>query len=239
MYMQARYYDPVIGRFYSNDPVGYTAANPVMSFNRYMYVNNNPYKYNDPNGEFLNFIIGAAVGAIAEAAVQVAFEGRSITDLDGGAILQSAAIGSLSGGVGGATSKLAGRVVQSATKPANAFANGASKVATGAASGSLGGAAGGATNSAVTQLVETGTIDGGQVADAATTGLVTGGLGGAATGQVRANAASATLGSPRANPVFTSAQPGERAAAITGAAASTASSTVTKAMNSCEQSGNC
>ncbi|WP_158678279.1 RHS repeat-associated core domain-containing protein [Pseudoalteromonas sp. T1lg23B] len=66
-YMQARYYDPVIGRFYSNDPVGYTAKNPVMSFNRYMYVNNNPYKYTDPDGEFFNFAlgaIGATVGAI-------------------------------------------------------------------------------------------------------------------------------------------------------------------------------
>ena len=30
--MQARYYAPLIGRFYSNDPVGYTAKNPVMSF---------------------------------------------------------------------------------------------------------------------------------------------------------------------------------------------------------------
>jgi RHS repeat-associated protein len=51
-YMQARYYDPVIGRFLSNDPVGYTAKNPVMSFNRYSYVSNNPYKYTDPNGQF-------------------------------------------------------------------------------------------------------------------------------------------------------------------------------------------
>ena len=50
--MQARYYDPVIGRFYSNDPVGYTSSNPVMSFNRYLYANNNPYKYVDPDGEF-------------------------------------------------------------------------------------------------------------------------------------------------------------------------------------------
>tara|TARA_B100000519_G_C14151764_1_gene394913 strand:- start:363 stop:1013 length:651 start_codon:yes stop_codon:yes gene_type:complete len=57
--MQARYYDPVIGRFYSNDPVGYTSANPVMSFNRYLYVNNNPYKYTDPNGEFLKLIKSA------------------------------------------------------------------------------------------------------------------------------------------------------------------------------------
>ncbi|WP_125557800.1 RHS repeat-associated core domain-containing protein [Pseudoalteromonas rubra] len=48
-YMQARYYDPVIGRFYSNDPVGFTGE--VDTFNRYSYVANNPYKYTDPNGE--------------------------------------------------------------------------------------------------------------------------------------------------------------------------------------------
>lgn len=40
--MQARYYDPVIGRFYSNDPQGFTN---VHNFNRYAYANNNPYKY--------------------------------------------------------------------------------------------------------------------------------------------------------------------------------------------------
>lgn len=48
-YMQARYYDPVIGRFYSNDPVGFTGE--VDTFNRYSYVANNPYKYTDPTGE--------------------------------------------------------------------------------------------------------------------------------------------------------------------------------------------
>ncbi len=54
-YMQQRYYDPLIGRFYSNDPVGFTASNP-MSFNRFLYVNNNPYKYTDPNGEYLESV---------------------------------------------------------------------------------------------------------------------------------------------------------------------------------------
>jgi hypothetical protein len=38
----------VIGRFYSNDPVGFTGA--VDTFNRYSYVANNPYKYVDPSG---------------------------------------------------------------------------------------------------------------------------------------------------------------------------------------------
>jgi RHS repeat-associated protein len=46
-YMQARYYDPVIGRFYSNDPIGFR---DIHSFNRYTYANNNPYKYTDPTG---------------------------------------------------------------------------------------------------------------------------------------------------------------------------------------------
>tara|TARA_B100000700_G_scaffold180852_1_gene199551 strand:+ start:582 stop:1238 length:657 start_codon:yes stop_codon:yes gene_type:complete len=50
--MQERYYDPVIGRFYSNDPIGWVSKSPVMSFNRYMYANNNPYKYIDPDGQF-------------------------------------------------------------------------------------------------------------------------------------------------------------------------------------------
>jgi RHS repeat-associated protein len=47
-YMQARYYDPVIGRFYSNDPLGFR---DVHSFNRYAYANNNPYKFTDPTGK--------------------------------------------------------------------------------------------------------------------------------------------------------------------------------------------
>ena len=47
--MQARYYEPVIGRFYSNDLVVYTGE--VDTFNRYFYVANNLFKYTDPNGE--------------------------------------------------------------------------------------------------------------------------------------------------------------------------------------------
>ncbi|WP_172449332.1 polymorphic toxin-type HINT domain-containing protein [Bowmanella denitrificans] len=77
-YMQARYYDPVIGRFYSNDPVGYTASNPVMSFNRYLYVNNNPYKYTDPNGEFLDAILD--IGFIAYDLYDMATNGVNATN---------------------------------------------------------------------------------------------------------------------------------------------------------------
>ena len=48
-YMQARYYDPDIGRFLSIDPVGFRASKPAL-FNRYSYASNNPYRYIDPDG---------------------------------------------------------------------------------------------------------------------------------------------------------------------------------------------
>lgn len=69
IYMNARYYDPILGRFMAPDPIGFTDAN-TMSFNRYLYVNNNPYKYNDPDGEFLNFIVGGAFAAAQNIALQ-------------------------------------------------------------------------------------------------------------------------------------------------------------------------
>ena len=51
VYMQQRYYDPIAGRFLSVDPVT-TDAKTGSSFNRYVYGNNNPYKFKDPDGRF-------------------------------------------------------------------------------------------------------------------------------------------------------------------------------------------
>ncbi|MEM6484643.1 MAG: RHS repeat-associated core domain-containing protein [Pseudomonadota bacterium] len=48
-YFGARWYDPSLGRFLSVDPVEFSTDN-VFSFNRYAYVNNNPYSYVDPDG---------------------------------------------------------------------------------------------------------------------------------------------------------------------------------------------
>jgi uncharacterized protein RhaS with RHS repeats len=69
--MQARYYDPVLGRFMANDPVGFSATNP-MSFNRYSYANNSPHKFIDPNGQaaalvFVPEVIAACAGPQAVA----------------------------------------------------------------------------------------------------------------------------------------------------------------------------
>jgi len=49
VYQQQRWQDPLIGRFYSDDPLGFNANN-IQSFNRYAYGNNNPYKYVDDDG---------------------------------------------------------------------------------------------------------------------------------------------------------------------------------------------
>jgi RHS repeat-associated protein len=48
VYMQ-RYYDPIAGRFLSQDPVTTDAATGG-AFNRYAYAQNNPYRYTDPDG---------------------------------------------------------------------------------------------------------------------------------------------------------------------------------------------
>lgn len=66
-YFGARYYDPVIGRFYGVDPKGPDGAD-WNSFNRYAYGNNNPYRFIDQDGKvarelvlglFLIYIIGS------------------------------------------------------------------------------------------------------------------------------------------------------------------------------------
>jgi RHS repeat-associated protein len=49
VYMQARYYDPSMGRFLGVDPVEPATGNP-FNFNRYAYASNNPIVNVDPDG---------------------------------------------------------------------------------------------------------------------------------------------------------------------------------------------
>ena len=48
--MQARYYDPVIGRFLSIDPVTFMDVGHPGAFNRYAYSLNDPVNWTDPTG---------------------------------------------------------------------------------------------------------------------------------------------------------------------------------------------
>jgi len=49
VYLGQRYYDPELRRFIGMDPVPFNLGN-LESFNPYIYANNNPYKFVDPDG---------------------------------------------------------------------------------------------------------------------------------------------------------------------------------------------
>ncbi|MBN1907072.1 MAG: hypothetical protein JW927_18480 [Deltaproteobacteria bacterium] len=57
-YMRARYYDPTLGRFISEDPAGFGGGD----VNLYVYVNNNPVMLVDPSGLYTEVIIWEPVG---------------------------------------------------------------------------------------------------------------------------------------------------------------------------------
>ncbi len=87
-YFGARYYDPEVARFVSIDPLAFVDDN-TMSFNRYMYVNNNPYKYVDPDGKWLNFV----AKFVLDVAVNVAINYATSGSLGIGMALKDSAMG--------------------------------------------------------------------------------------------------------------------------------------------------
>ncbi len=65
--MNARMYDPVLGRFLEIDP--YVANNTYsQDFNRYSYARNNPFRYTDPTGEH-PLLIAAFIGGFINLAM--------------------------------------------------------------------------------------------------------------------------------------------------------------------------
>ena len=86
VYLGQRYYDPEIRRFMGIDPVGFRADTPV-SFNRYAYANNNPYKFVDPDGRlaFIPFLLiagGTAISTyfVGQSAIDAYDQNSSVLD---------------------------------------------------------------------------------------------------------------------------------------------------------------
>lgn len=91
-YMQARFYDPVVGRFLSVDPVEFSPDRPDM-FNRYAYVGNDPVNKTDPDGQSCDgcFSVGLAI----QNGVDPEFAFNSERKTAGPALAGVAAVGSL------------------------------------------------------------------------------------------------------------------------------------------------
>ncbi|MFI5215717.1 MAG: RHS repeat-associated core domain-containing protein [Candidatus Limnocylindria bacterium] len=92
-YYRARYYDPEIGRFLSEDPMGFGGGD----VNLYAYVGNNPISANDPRGDCPQCAAGAIVGAAGGLLFQVGadvYHGRPSSPAQyAGAVLGGAAGG--------------------------------------------------------------------------------------------------------------------------------------------------
>lgn len=96
--MNARLYDPMLGRFLSPDPyVQFPDA--TQSFNRYTYAMNNPLLYVDENGEYLHIVAGAIIGGIVNLGIKY-YSGQIHDFWDG---LAAFGIGAAAGGLGAAT----------------------------------------------------------------------------------------------------------------------------------------
>ena len=146
----ARMYDPALGRFLSVDPM----AESYRHLSPYAYCAGNPVVYVDKDGQVIGrVVVGAVVGAAINGGIAL-LSGES-----GREVLGAAARGAIEGGVAGLTfgmsmgTTLAGKIAVSA--------------AVGAATSTA--------SSTVGQLVESGSVDGREVAADAAVGAVTGG----------------------------------------------------------------
>jgi len=137
--MNARLYDPALGRFLSPDPY-VQAPDFSQSFNRYSYCLNNPLRYVDKNGEFWNLIIGGLIGGIVNWATHgCQFSWKGLGYFGVGALA-----GALSAGIGtGISSLLAGGSFSAGFMGTAAAKVAATSFLSGAAMGGGAGAAGG------------------------------------------------------------------------------------------------
>ena len=112
-YLMARYYNPVNGRFLSEDPAR-------DGYNWYVYCDNNPIIYIDPNGEWLHLAIGAVVGAAISGISSAIYQYAKYDKVDFGktaiAVVGGAISGTLAATGAGLVVQIAGNAAISATQ---------------------------------------------------------------------------------------------------------------------------
>ena len=92
----ARFYDPLLARFISADTIVPQAGNP-QALNRYSYVENRPLVAVDLNGHFLNFVVGAAIGAVVGGAFTGAIYYATTDNFDKGEFWTAVGVGAAGG----------------------------------------------------------------------------------------------------------------------------------------------
>ncbi|WP_334124575.1 RHS repeat-associated core domain-containing protein [Empedobacter brevis] len=110
IHMNGRLYDPLIRRFLSPDNFVQDPYN-TQNFDRYTYVYNNPLMYNDPSGEWIQIVIGAAI-AIASNMIMNAIQGIPIWYGIGKAATIGAVSGAVSFGIGTAATQITAGVAK-------------------------------------------------------------------------------------------------------------------------------
>ena len=107
-YLVTRYYDPVVGRFISQDSFEYADPDTINGLNLYAYCNNNPVMNVDPTGKLLlsTIIIGAITGALLGAAIGgiISYNIAKNNGYKGAGLFGLTLLGVLTGGIVGALS---------------------------------------------------------------------------------------------------------------------------------------
>ena len=92
-YLQSRYYDPENHRFINADVYTSTDSSDAIACNMFAYCRNNPVIAADENGEWLNIVVGAIVGAVVNT-VSAVIQQKPIDE-----IIVSGVCGAVSGGL--------------------------------------------------------------------------------------------------------------------------------------------
>ena len=138
--MNGRLYDPILGRMLSPDNYVQDATS-TQGYNRYSYVMNNPLKYTDSDGEWVNFAIGAVFGAISGYQIGMANNASGWGMV--GYIFGGAAIGAASSGAAAGVSAIGGGVTAGAGFSGMASNWNGDAMLKGALTGGISGGAGG------------------------------------------------------------------------------------------------
>ena len=100
-YLQARYYDPEMGRFISIDDANYISDDISSGINLYAYTANNPIMMTDPNGNMAEWLkTGLTVGLVVLVVAAIAVASVATGGLAGaalGAVAISTGLGAVSG----------------------------------------------------------------------------------------------------------------------------------------------